>query len=85
MALEVEKDTDEGGATPTQSEAAQDEGPPGVGGGVPPEGGEGSLEQEGAQEPRHSNRENQGVPPLRFAEMMAAAAEAADGGAPMTY
>ena len=65
--------------------AAEDEVPPGVGGGVPREGGEGSQEQEGAQEPGRSGRENRGVPPVRFAEMLAAAAEAADGGAPMTH
>ena len=72
---EEEKDKDEGVIAPTGGDqcvrgVAEDEGPPGVEGGVPPKGGEGSQEQEGALEPRRTGRENRGVPPLRFAEML---------------
>ena len=62
-----------------------EKGPPGVGGSVPPKGGEGSQEQGDAQEPRRSSRENRGVPPLRFIEILEVAAEAANGGALATY
>ena len=40
---------------------------------------------EGVQQPRMSSRERRGVPPLRLIEIMAAASEADDGGAPSTY
>ena len=42
-------------------------------------------EPEGVQVPRMSARENRGVPPLRLLEIMAAASEADDGGAPASY
>ena len=58
---EEEKYANEGVTAPVGGDqdvrvAAEDEGPPVVGGGVPPKGGEGSQEQEGAQEPRPSRR-----------------------------
>ena len=52
----------------------EEEGPPGLGGGVALEGGEVSQEQEGAQVSRRSSQENRGVPPLRFIEILEAAA-----------
>ena len=59
-----------------------EEGTPGVGRSAPLEGERGYEEQEGALGPRQSSRGNRGVPPLRFIEILEAAAEAADGGAP---
>ena len=40
---------------------------------------------EGVQQPRMSLRERRGVPPLRLINIMAAASESGDGGAPSTY
>ena len=40
---------------------------------------------EGARQPRMSARERRRVPPLRLIEIMAAASEAGDGGAPSSY
>ena len=40
---------------------------------------------EGVQPPRMSGRERRGVPPLRLIEIMAAAADVDDGGAPSSY
>ena len=62
--------------------SVEEEGPPAVGRSSPPEWGEGSQEQESAQESGRNNRENRGVPPLRFIEMLEAATEAVDGGSP---
>ena len=85
--LDSEEESTEESVTPAGGDGigVEEEGPPSVGGSGLLEGGEGSREQEGAQEPRRSNRENRGVPPLRFIEMLEAAAEAVDGGSPATY
>ena len=79
----------------------EDDPPPPAGGGSPDDGGgsssdggplsdvndgaDDSPEPEGVQVPRTSARENRGVPPLRLIEIMAAASEADDGGAPASY
>ena len=44
-----------------------------------------ASEPEGVQVPRMSGRERRGVPPLRLIEIMTAASEARDGGAPSSY
>ena len=59
--------------------------PQDLGGSGPLKGGEGSQGQEGAQGPRQSSRENRGVPPFCFIDVLEVVAEAADGGAPATY
>ena len=82
--LDSEKESIEDRVTPAGGDGSgvEEEGPPAVGGSGPPEWGEGSQEQEGPRESRRSNRENRGVPSLRFIEMLEAAAEAVDGGSP---
>ena len=83
---------------PADDDGADDNGAGGPGGGGPGSGGPLddvneddddaplAIEDAPAQHvPRMSQRENRGVPPLRLIEIMAAATEIDNGGAPATY
>ena len=95
--LDLEEDPPGGGGVPPPDNAmvgvdGADGDDAADGGGSPSGGGELSdsedddpLQIEGVQQPRMSNRERRGVPPLRLIEIMAAAADAEDGGAPSSY
>ena len=95
--LDLEEDPPGGGGVPPPDnaivgvdgadgdDAADGGGSPGGGGELSDSEDDDPLQIEGVQQPRMSNRERRGVPPLRLIEIMAAAADAEDGGAPSSY